>query len=145
MTPKTPSTAPKGLKFRRMLLEMLEDGRARRCSWSGYEHAYWSLPAKVSKYLKDRLLDPPRYQGTLTDRELGSWRVSAKLQLALADQTIEWVDWGRAFWGLAGALQASKSMTDSAIRNHTSAVRNGEHLKMKAGDLLRLLDAVEGR
>lgn len=132
---KVPSTALKGLKFRRMLLEVYR---------AMLEHRM-KMPPKAFVWLERRLIDPPRYQGTLTDRELGSWRVSAKLQLELADQTREEMDWRGAFWGLAGALQASKFMTESAIRHHTSAKPQGEHLKMKASDLLRLLDAVEGR
>lgn len=134
MTP----TAPKGLKFRQLLV----------CAYTQLlkktSRPHWY---KAKAYLEERLglLKPTRYRGTLTDRELGSWRVSAKLVLELADQTHEEVDWKGAFWGLAGALQASKLMTERAVRHHASTKPNGEHLKMKAGDLLRLLDAVEGR
>lgn len=134
----TPSTAPKGLKFRRMLLRTFTKGLRVHVPRRHQMYAVYT-------WLERRLLDPPRYQGTLTDRELGSWRVSAKLQLELADQTREEVDWKGAFWELASALKVSQFVVDGAVRHHTNTKPFSEHLKMKAGDLLRLLDAVEGR
>lgn len=131
-------SAPKGLRFRQLLLgaylKLHKSHKEGRASW--YE---------AKKWLERRLIDPPRYKGTLPGRELGSWRCSAKLQLELQGEEQEEVDWHGAFWDLFNRSNLGGRTLHEVTENHRKRRPAGEHLKMKASDLLRLLDAVEGR